>query len=406
VRDRSPVLSNTPAGVRVFQPYDGHNRSPCTDTKEKHVAFPNADETIRASMGRRSFLARAAAFGAGVAAGVAARADGAEVKLEHRNRLPGVVYRRLGRTNLAVSALGFGGVVLSPERMPAFEAAVKHGVNFIMAHGGACTEALGPWLRKPGNRDRIFLGLVGGARNIDSALQALGTDHVDLLMVPIHSVKPVPDEGLAKAFDTLKKAGKARFLCLVTHANVPAVWKKGLEVGWFDVILPTYNWPSRNDLKPLVAETRKKDVGLLAMKTLNGLPKGRDAVATWKTFLDDGIGAILKGMTDPKQVADYIRIATKGDKTAASHPIDCSGQCALCGRCEACPQGVAIQEILLTWQYYGQQLRWTDVARSRYSAIPAAAKATACQDCGRCELVCTQHLDVRGLLREAHDALA
>lgn len=370
------------------------------------MASPNADETIRASMGRRSFLARAAALGAGVAAGAAARADGAEAKLEQRNTHPGVVYRRLGRTNLAVSALGFGGVVLSPERMPAFEAAVKRGVNFIMAHGGKCTEALGPWLRKPGNRDRIFLGLAGGARNIDSALQALGTDHVDLLMVPIHSAKPVPDEGLPKAFDALKKAGKARFLCLVTHANVPAVWKKGLEVGWFDVVLPAYNWPSRSNLKPLAAETRKKDVGLLAMKTLNGLPKGRDAVATWKTFLDDGVEAIVKGMTDPKQVADYIRIATKGDKTAATPHINCSGQCALCGACEACPQGVAIQDILLTWQYYGQQLGWMDVARPRYAAIPAAAQATACKDCGRCELVCTQNLPVRRLVREAHAALA
>ena len=370
------------------------------------MASPNPDETLHAGMDRRSFLARAAALGTGVAAGLTARAHAAEKNLEHRNEKPGIVYRRLGRTNFAISALAFGGVVLNPARLPAFEAAVKRGVNFIMAHGGACTEALAPWLKKPGNRDRIFLGYAGAPRAVDSALKALGTDHVDLLMVPIHSAKPVPDEGLPKAFDALKKAGKARFLCLVTHANVPAVWKKGLEVGWFDVILPTYNWPSRSNLKPLAAETRNKDVGLLAMKTLNGLPKGRDAVATWKTFLDDGVEAIVKGMTDPKQVADYIRIATKADKTAATPHIDCSGQCALCGACEGCPQGVAIQDILLTWQYYGQQLGWMDVARPRYAAIPAAAQATACEDCGRCELVCTQNLPVRRLVREAHAALA
>ena len=361
----------------------------------------------QAGIGRRDFLRSAVAAGAGLATGLAGRAHGAEANLERRNEKPGSVYRRLGRTNLAVSTLGVGGHILTPERMPLFEAAVDRGVNFIMAHTGKCVEALGPWLKKPGNRERIFLGLAGGPRTVDAQLRKLGTDCIDLLMVPIHSAEPVLQQELPKAFAALKKAGKARFLCLVFHANIPAVWRNGLKVDWFDAFLPVYNMASRDSLKPLAAQTTQKDIGLLAMKTLKGMPGGKDPTPTWKAFLADGFASILKGITGTKELDLYLRITAKDDRTAArADRIDCFGECSLCGACDACPHGVAIQDILRTWQYYGRQLGWTDVARDQYAAIPATAQAPVCADCGRCERVCTQNLPVRRLVREAHAALA
>ena len=69
-------------------------------------------DVSQSGIGRRDFLRGAIAAGAGLAAHVAGSAHGAEANLERRNEKPGIVYRRLGRTNFAVSALGVGGVVL------------------------------------------------------------------------------------------------------------------------------------------------------------------------------------------------------------------------------------------------------------------------------------------------------
>jgi len=75
----------------------------------------NPQDRDRNGLGRRDFLARAAGIGLGLAAG-AARAPAANSgQLEKRNETAGIVYRRLGRTNFAVSALAIGGVVLNKD---------------------------------------------------------------------------------------------------------------------------------------------------------------------------------------------------------------------------------------------------------------------------------------------------
>jgi len=367
----------------------------------------NPQDRDRNGLGRRDFLARAAGIGLGLAAG-AARAPAADSgQLEKRNETAGIVYRRLGRTNFAVSALAIGGVVLNKERMPVFEAAVGRGLNLVMAHGGECASALAPWLKKPANRQRIFLGYAGHPRSIDAGLKALGTDCIDLVMSPLHSPKEASDEAVGEAFAKAKKAGKARYLCLVFHSNVPAVWKTGLEAGWYDALLPTYNWPSRKELLPLVAKTKAKDIGLLSMKSLNGLPGNLDAVSAWKRLLADGIDVILKGITSTGQLDGYMGLARQGDASAAAVPSDPPpGQCTLCGACTPCPQGVCIQDVLRTWQYYGRQLGWWRTARAHYGQIPPAGRPDACADCGRCETLCPHQVPVRALMREARRALA
>jgi len=377
--------------------------------------MPHEDPPVRPSdpaspsaLDRRGFMVRAAGLGLGLAAGAAGTVRAAAPQLETRNQVEGNVYRRLGRTNFAVSALAIGGVVLNPERLPVFEAAIEGGLNFVMAHGGKCASGLAPWMAQPKNRERVFLGFAGQPRGIDGALKAMKTDCIDLVMAPIHSPKDADDEAVADAFAKAKKAGKARYLCLVFHANVPAVWKAGLEAGWYDVLLPTYNWASRKTLQPLIAQTRAKDIGLIAMKTLKGLQKNQEPIGTWKRFLADGVDVVLKGMTSKTDVTRYMKVVRQDDRTppASASTAAPLGECALCGTCTPCPQGVSIQDVMRTWQYYACQLGWRETARAHFAAIPEPARPTSCADCGRCEALCPQHVPVRRLLREAQQTLA
>ncbi len=182
---------------------------------------------------RRTFLKRTASLSAGLAgtlAGAAmAKTDAekpeAKAKHEQRNTQSGVLYKRLGRTNMMVSAVSFGGVGLSEPMLPVFDAAVERGMNFAMIHAGKSADAAAKWLKKPGNRERIFLGLRTTPAQLGPMLKTLGTDCVDLLMVVGHNVRAATDEKVRKDFEALKKAGAARQLCLVFHSNVPAVFE-------------------------------------------------------------------------------------------------------------------------------------------------------------------------------------
>ena len=223
----------------------------------------------------------------------------------------------------------------------------------------------------------------------------------------IHKPDAVADDDLRRQFGALKKAGKARYLGLVCHSSVPAVVKAAVGVGWYDVILSTYNFASRDDLKPMVPAAKAKDIGLLTMKSSRALPRGADFVGACKRFLADGIDAVLRTIQTAKELEDYLRLATKGDKTpalqAAEVPI--GGQCTLCGACAPCPQGVAIQDVLRTFQYYAQDLGDVEEAFRQYAGIPLDSLPPACSDCGRCEAACPQDLPVRQLLCTAHREL-
>ncbi|MBM4019260.1 MAG: hypothetical protein FJ288_13215 [Planctomycetes bacterium] len=376
-------------------------------------------------MGRREFLRSAAMLGAGLAAGAAGRAAqaAAEAKLEHLNEKPDIVYRRLGRTNLATSALVFGCIKLEPGNLRIVDMAVERGINLVHVSPtymqGQSIRTLGEWFKKPGNRQRVWLALKPRVDvqqdlpptkivGLEEDLKMLNTDHCDLLMMPIHVPEAVLNDDLFKQLEDAKKAGKCRMIGLTFHKNLKAVFENGLKTDRWDAFLPTYSNATRDELKALLPEARKKDIGLFTMKSTRGLPKGADPVPAWRTFLSDGIDTVLKTLTTETEFNQAIRLAMKSEQGGQKQArrANCAGECTLCGACRACPNAVAIQDTLRTYQYYVQQQGWTDVARAQYAEIPESSRASACGDCGRCELVCPANLPVRRMLRQAHAAMA
>ncbi len=375
---------------------------------------------------RREFLAQTAAAGASITGALAgaeaigaptgkAKAtpktkmpDKAKVREERRNVTEGVIYKRFGRTNFMLSTLSFGGVRLSQEALPSFDAGVKAGLNFIMAHEGGCIKALSAWLKKDkANRGRIFLGMRCKPSRLDNALKALGTDCLDLLMVVASKPEAVKSEKLREEYQALRKAGKARALCLVFHSSVPEVFRAGLDAGWYDALLPTYNFATRPQLKTMLAEAVKKDIGVLTMKSLRAMPKSTGFVAGGRRFIADGVTSILRTMLTPDALAKHMPLAKASDKTPPTNVkvANLTGQCTLCGTCAGCPEGVAIQDILRTHQYYAGDLGWMAEAERQYAAIPTERRVSACVDCGLCEDLCPQELPIRMLIRQAHDEL-
>ncbi|ESR26019.1 aldo/keto reductase [Lutibaculum baratangense] len=129
-------------------------------------------------------------------------------------------YRRLGRTDLRVSALSFGTMVFGDQRTEAeghrmLDMAFERGVNLYdtaelypippkAETQGATDRILGSWIRARGNRDRVLVAskVVGRSENtwfrdgrpanlsrdhvreaVDKGLTRLGLDHIDLFQV-------------------------------------------------------------------------------------------------------------------------------------------------------------------------------------------------------------------------------
>lgn len=150
--------------------------------------------------------------------------------------------RRLGRSNIEVAPLMFGGNVFGwtidePISFQILDAFVDAGFNFIDTadvyarwvpgnHGGESETILGNWFKHSGKRDKVVLatkvgmemgpGKVGLSKArikeaVDESLKRLQTDRIDLYQA--HKDDPnTPLEETLEAFSELVKEGKARVI--------------------------------------------------------------------------------------------------------------------------------------------------------------------------------------------------
>ncbi len=251
-----------------------------------------------ARVSRREFVQDAAA----VAAGTALGASGAEATAapaqtpdprKTRNFHENMEYRRLGRTNLMLSAVSMGGhwkqIPFPPgkddfkkNRREVLAAALEQGINYIDAcwYGEvlAYAEAL------KGNREKIYFGFdwhggrdpnVAGSlekmkQQLDEGLQKAGLDYVDVWRVTMREQGTKNTEReietVAEALAWGKKTGKARATGISTHHR-PWIAEIVAKYPSLEVIVTPYSAGSKE--KPLGSmfdALRKHDVGMIGIK--------------------------------------------------------------------------------------------------------------------------------------------
>jgi len=159
-----------------------------------------------------------------------------------------MIYRKLGRTNERVSAIGLGGYHIGvpkdeQESIRLVRSAIDRGINFMDNcwdyMDGKCEVWMGKALRD-GYRAKVFLMTkfdgrtkAATARQIDESLQRLQTGHVDLMQYHENIRMEDPDrffnDGVLDALLEAKKAGKLRYIGFTGHKD-PAVHLRMLEV--------------------------------------------------------------------------------------------------------------------------------------------------------------------------------
>jgi predicted aldo/keto reductase-like oxidoreductase len=410
-----------------------------------------------------TFLGRTAA-GAEAAAKILAAADTAPQ--------PGagkMQYRRFGKLDWKVSALGFGcmrlptkdGVPQSPDidygafsRMMA--SAVERGVNYVdtawFYHNGQGEPALGKVLKENSLRDKVRIStkspvrLIEGPGDFDKYLNAqlkrLQTDHIDLYLLHALDRKgwdKVKKFGVLERAEAAKKDGRIGHIGFSFHGKHD-IFEEILN-GWdkWELCMLQYNYIDINYQAGSsgVKQAAAKGLAVIAMEPLRGGGLANPP-ASVREIMDSAefkrppvawafdwlwsqpeVSVVLSGMGSQAQMDENLTIAagaglrpfTGADQKIIGLVREAlqklkSVPCTYCGYCAPCPAGVNIPR---NFELYNDSLIYGDLtgARKRYANwLSAEARASHCVKCRVCEKKCPQHIKISEWMPKVDDLLS
>ena len=344
-------------------------------------------------------------------------------------------YRKLGRTELMVSEIGFGGEWLErheeAESVELVRYASKQGINIIdcWMPDPKSRDIIGKAME--GNRERwIVQGHIGSTYQngqyvrtrdmkfvpaaFDDLLVRLRTGYIDLGM--IHYVDSEEDWEICMNTSyigyvhSLRKDGVIRHIGLSTHN--PRIAKKAAESGFIEMILFSINpafdmHPATEDLDSMFGEydaslsgidperdelyrlCETRGVGITVMKGFFGgrlFDAERSPFGTAFTPVQcihyaltrPGVSSILCGYDTKEQVDEALSYETADDaakdyaSVIAGAPLHSyAGQCTYCGHCRPCPMDI---DIAMVNKFY-------DLAVQQEQVPETASACVGCRDC-------------------------
>ena len=358
--------------------------------------------------------------------------------------------RRLGKTNLMVSEIGFGGEWL--ERHPEEESieliryAESQGINIIdcWMPDPKSRDIIGKAIKD--SRDKWFVqGHIGStwqngqyvrSRDMkyvkpafEDLLHRIGGGYIDLGM--IHYIDSMED--WEASFNTeyiqyvheLHEKGIIRHIGLSTHN--PRIAKMAAEAGFIEMILfsinPAFDMkPASEDLETMFGGydaalsgidperaalyrlCEQRDVGITVMKGFFGgalLDEKRSPFGVAFTpaqlihyaLTRPGVASILCGYDTVEQIDAAVAYET-ADADARDYASVLArapmhgymGQCTYCGHCQPCPVGIDIAMVSKLFDLAIQQDQVPQSVREHYRAL--AKNASDCVGCQSCEANC------------------
>jgi len=268
-------------------------------------------------------------------------------------------------------------------------------------------------------RDKVHLAvkIFPDAKTVDRCLQVMRTDRIEIVMPGIQSMAELKKPGLVEEFEKRKKEGKVRFLGMACHSSIPRVVGAALELDCFDAIMVSYNLANRKQMAPLIAEAKERDVGLIGMKSWRGIDAaggGQPSVELQAKTMQELLGepqiaTILHRMGNREEVEAFaalmrVKLGRGGPEVDALGRQAAACVCASCGKCEPCPAGVRIQDVMRYAQYAIDSSNAAHVSYGpeAYARLRPRGSVDACTSCGRCEGLCPSSLPVRKQLATAH----
>jgi len=343
-------------------------------------------------------------------------------------------YVKLGKTGLEVSEIGFGSSSSQDPELITY--ALDRGVTYFDTaesyRFGWSEEAMGKGLK--GVRDQVVLGSKTKAYANDTAadmmsalegsLKRLQTDYLDIYFNhAVNDVDRMENDEWARFTDKAIEQGKIRFRGMSGHGSrLAACLEYAVDNDLVDVILCAYNFGEdpdiydrlrhtfhfvamQSDLPPVLDKARKKDIGVIAMKTLMGARLNdmrtfesedrtyAQAALRW-VLASNRVDAAIISMTSVPLINEYVQASGQDDEVIGDSgllgrylALQSGKYCHHgCSHCEGvCPVNVPIAEVLRTRMYevdYGNRaLAIEDYARlGEPASVCAECTSQACQN--------------------------
>ena len=331
-------------------------------------------------------------------------------------------YRILGKTELKISRLGFGGIPIqkidAEGTKKLIGELIKEGVNFIDTARAytVSEEYLGFALE--GVRDSFVLATKSMARtkeamakDIDVSLKSLRTNYIDLYQIHNPNAKDLEQVtssgGALEALLEAKASGKIGHIGITLHSV--DLFRKAIDMPWVETVMFPYNIVETQG-EELIAQCAKKNIGFICMKPLAGGAIEDATVAMRFIVSNPSVTVVIPGLADIAEISQNASAVSntapltdeEQNKVASIKEILGTNFCRRCNYCAPCAVGISIPSVFLFEGYYSRY-DLKDWAIARYSTL--AKTASDCIGCGVCETRCPYDLPIREMLKKAAEAM-
>lgn len=320
----------------------------------------------------------------------------------------------LGRTNIKVKALGFGGIpiqrISENEAIEVVRKCYDLDINYFDTARlySVSEERIGKALE--GIRDKIFIATKSICRTkdellkeLDISLDNLRTEWIDVYQ--LHNVLSKDDwEKINSPGGALEAAYKAQDKGKINHLGItghnPSILTEIVKEGIFDVIQVPYNYLSLMAKEELLPLCNKMKIGTVIMKPMAGGEFSRADVALKFILKDENVDVVIPGMMNVAEVEENVAVAS-GPYDLSTEDLDLIERdknrlgtqfCRGCDYCQPCSQKIPISNILRV-ETFVKRLEGTDKLKELFK--DAREKVESCIDCGECESRCPYDLPIR-----------
>jgi len=327
-------------------------------------------------------------------------------------------YRTLGKAELQVSEIGFGGIPIQHVAQDDVDGIVARaldlGINFFdTARGYTDSEQkLGTAFK--GKRDRVLIATKSLARtragitaDIEKSLQTMSVDYIDLYQM--HNVKDqnalqqvLSDDGALAGLMAAQQKGLIRHIGVTGH--IKRILVELVKVEEIETVQFPFNPVETNEVRELLEAASEAGKGVIIMKPLAGGAFKKPSLSL-RYILEQRVSVVIPGMDSITQVEENAAVSQQPAlsleerKVLEKEAADLgTAFCRRCEYCLPCQQGIDIPMVFLLDGYY-QRYDLQDWAKIRYQEM--LVKPDACQECGECEERCPYSLPIRRLLKDA-----
>ena len=367
-----------------------------------------------------------------------------------------VAKRRLGRTDLHVSIVGFSGCRLIDRAGPPLSQetadrmvakALEYGINLVdtaYAYGRGHNEntlrkALGARRKEVIIFSRLPYGFAPRGRKsvteaIEGSLKRLGTDHIELCGFHGKALSEQTAERFIQdelpEYVKAKREGKIGYIGASGHLCTTGVLSL-LKTGEMDVIEVPVSPVRREFLEMVIPVAKKMGVGVISMKALTGYTGDLGCFAKpsaelmpifgrspeefyrrvlWFSLAQD-VSSVLVGTQSVQEVEASAKAAlayrglSEDEKKAMRFGAEKEAKdfCRVCNVCLPCPEGIDVPGVLrleINARLYGLE-KWAKLEYRRRKF-----NASACTKCGRCTERCPYGVPAKDLVLKAAETLA